>query len=53
MTKASRNGRNWWTTDCPLVYRLSKACDAWVIYFCKVISVMYYIEERLKQIDVI
>jgi hypothetical protein len=54
MTKARRNGRNWWTMGCPLVYRFG----LWLVTFVSLILVKpfllcIYIEERLKQIDVI
>jgi hypothetical protein len=54
MTKARRNGRNWWTMGCPLVYRFG----LWLVTFVSLILVKpfllcIYIDERLKQIDVI
>jgi hypothetical protein len=54
MTEARRNGRNWWTTGCPLVYRFG----LWLVAFVSLILVKpfllcIYVEERLKQIDLI
>jgi len=54
MTEARRNGRNWWTTGCLLVYRFG----LWFVTFVSLILVKpfllcIYIEERLKQIDLI
>jgi hypothetical protein len=54
MTEARRNGRSWWTTGCPLVYRVG----LWLVTIVSLILVKpfllcIYIEERLKQIDAI
>jgi hypothetical protein len=54
MTEARRNGRNGWTTGCPLVYRFI----LWLVTFVSLVLVKpfplcNYIEKRLKQIDVI
>jgi hypothetical protein len=54
MIEARRNGRNGWTTGCPLVYRFS----LWLVTFVSLVLIKpfllrNYIEKRLKQIDVI
>jgi len=54
MTEARCNSRSWWTTRCPLGYRFG----LWLVMFVSLILVKpfllcIYIEERLKQIDVI